>query len=67
MKRVFCDGCDDDISVMLTNKSSVEVEIKQSGAALLLTPFDLCDSCRRRLVTNANPKQWARPAKPAAA
>ena len=66
-KKVYCDGCDQDISHMVDRKTSVPVKIEQDGAALLQTTFDLCDECRRHLVHTANPKRWARCDNPKAA
>lgn len=57
--KVFCDGCDEELSENSNTRLDVSV-----GTHINKT-FDLCSGCASRLIREAFPNNWVRAARKA--
>lgn len=59
-KRVYCDGCDTEITSGVHRK---EISVRMDGAdgrPIVQAVYDLCECCHRQLLERSDPKNWHR-------
>ncbi len=61
--KYFCDGCGGEIMKFEPGSGQqMKVLIEEVGSNIskLAGQFDLCGSCTRKLITDADPRKWVR-------